>query len=102
MLLQADRDRGSGTGESLAQHPVRAGDHVLADRGYSTARGLRHVAEAGGKLIVRVNTGSLPYDRTVRIHHPPSLASTLTEDDVIDGGDVVPGWRLPVREIFDS
>ncbi len=51
---------GSGTGESLAQFPIRAGDHVLADRGYSTARGLRHVAEAGGKLIVRVNTGSLP------------------------------------------
>ncbi len=51
---------GSGTGESLAQFPVRAGDHVLADRGYSTARGIRHVMEAGGKLIVRVNTGSLP------------------------------------------
>ena len=51
---------GSGTGESLAQFPIRAGDHVLADRGYSTARGIRHVVEAGGKLIVRVNTGSLP------------------------------------------
>ena len=51
---------GSGTGESLAQFPIRAGDHVLADRGYSTARGIRHVAEAGGKLVVRVNTGSLP------------------------------------------
>ena len=59
-LLQADGDRGPGTGESLAQFPVRAGDHVLADRGYSTARGIRHVAEAGGRLIVRVNTGALP------------------------------------------
>ena len=51
---------GSGTGESLAQFPIRAGDHVLADRGYSTARGTRHVADAGGRLIVSVNTGSLP------------------------------------------
>ena len=51
---------GQGTGESLAQFPIRAGDHVLADRGYSTARGIRHVVEAGGRLIVRVNTGSLP------------------------------------------
>ena len=51
---------GPGTGESLAQFPIRAGDHVLADRGYSTARGIRHVADAGGRLIVRVNTGSLP------------------------------------------
>ena len=46
--------------ESLAQFPIRAGDHVLADRGYSTARGIRHVVDAGGRLIVRVNTGSLP------------------------------------------
>ena len=46
---------GPGTGESLAQFPIRAGDHVLADRGYSTARGIRHVADAGGRLIVRVN-----------------------------------------------
>ena len=51
---------GPGTGESLAQFPIRAGDHVLADRGYSTARGIRHVVEAGGRLIVRVNTESLP------------------------------------------
>ena len=34
---------------------------MLADRGYSTARGIRHVVDAGGRLIVRrVNTGSLP------------------------------------------
>ena len=51
---------GPGTGESLVQFPIRDGDHVLADRGYSTARGIRHVADAGGRLIVRVNTGSLP------------------------------------------
>ena len=48
---------GPGTGESLAQFPIRAGDHVLADRGYWTARGIRHVVEAGGRLIVRVKYG---------------------------------------------
>ena len=51
---------GPGTEQSLAQFPVRAGDHVLADRGYSTARGIRHVAQAGGRLIVRVTPGALP------------------------------------------
>ena len=51
---------GPGTEESLAQFPVRAGDHVLADRGYSTTRGIRHVADAGGRLSVRVNTAALP------------------------------------------
>ena len=52
--------RGRGTGESFKQFPIRAGDYVLADRGYSTAAGLQHVAAAGGYVTVRVNTGSLP------------------------------------------
>ena len=51
--------QGVGTGESLVQFPVAEGDHLLADRAYSTARGLRHVVQAGGQVTVRVNTGSL-------------------------------------------
>ena len=59
-FFKLTKTEGPGTGESLAQFPIRVGDHVLADRGYSTARGIGHVADAGGRLIVRVNTGSLP------------------------------------------
>ena len=51
--------QGAGSGESLRQFPIRAGDYVLADRGYSTAAGIQHVAAAGGHVTVRVNTGSL-------------------------------------------
>ena len=51
--------QGAGTGESLAQIPIEPGDRILADRGYSTGKGTGHVAEAGGQLTVRVNTGSL-------------------------------------------
>ena len=51
---------GAGTGESFRQFPFGAGDYVLADRGYSTAAGLRHVAQAGAFVTVRVNTKSLP------------------------------------------
>ena len=50
---------GEGAGESFAQFPIRAGDHVVADRGYSTACGIGHVAASGGHVLVRVNTGSL-------------------------------------------
>ena len=32
--------------------------------------------------------------------HPTS--SSLSQDDAIDGADVVPGWKLPVREIFST
>ena len=50
--------KGRGAGESLLHFPIRAGDHVLADRGYSTAKDIGHVAAAGGHVIVRVNTRS--------------------------------------------
>ena len=50
---------GRGTGESLTQFPIRPGDYVLADRGYSTAVGIQHVATGGGYVTVRVNTRSL-------------------------------------------
>ena len=51
---------GLGTEKSLARFPIHDGDHVLAGRGYATTRGIRHVANAGGRLIVPVDTGSLP------------------------------------------
>ena len=54
---------GRGTGESFVQFPIQAGDYLLADRGYSTARGLRHVVQAGGRVTVRVNTGSLVLEK---------------------------------------
>ena len=52
--------QGRGTGESLRQFPIREGDYLLADRGYSTATGIGYVAQAGGRVTVRVNTRSLP------------------------------------------
>lgn len=50
---------GPGSGESLTQFPIGAGDHVLADRGYSRAPGIVHVAASGGEVTVRVNTQAL-------------------------------------------
>lgn len=50
---------GAGASESLSNFPVREGDLVLADRGYSLGGGVAHVEDAGGHVTVRVNTGSL-------------------------------------------
>ena len=52
---------GQGTGESLTQFPVGTGDYILADRGYSTAKGIRYVVANGAYVTVRVNTASLPF-----------------------------------------
>ena len=51
---------GPGVGEGLQRFPIAEGDHVLVDRGYSKAAGLRHVAASGGRVTVRVNAGPLP------------------------------------------
>jgi hypothetical protein len=41
-----------------------------------------------------------PSNRTVKIHRGLTDVAALTEDDEIDGADVVQGWRLPVRSLF--
>jgi hypothetical protein len=37
---------------------------------------------------------------TVLAHRPGQPPRILTETDTLDGEDVVPGFSLPVREIF--
>lgn len=50
---------------------------------------------AGTRMVVVVN----PRNRTVQAHTPEGVTE-LTEADTLDGGDVVPGWELPVADIF--
>lgn len=51
---------GTGTGESFSQFAIRAGDYILADRGYSTAAGIAHATSRDAFVTVRVNTSALP------------------------------------------
>jgi len=52
--------KGMGTGESFFQYAIKKGDHIIADRGYSTASRIHHVASKKAYVLVRVNTQSLP------------------------------------------
>ena len=47
--------RGEGNGETLRQVPVAAGEHLLADRGYSNYASVQHVAAHGAWVTVRLN-----------------------------------------------
>ena len=51
---------------------------------------------SGVRMLILVN----PRRREVRVHRLGQPAQVLSEADTLDGGDVVPGWRLPVAEIF--
>lgn len=57
---------------------------------------LRDYFEAGVRQVWVV----YPRRRNVAVHLSPSDVRVLGEDDELDGGDVVPGFRLPVAAIF--
>ncbi len=63
-FFRITQTRGPGSGESFTQFPVRPGDHLVADRGYSLAPGIVHVTAAGGHVLVRVNTQALVLETT--------------------------------------
>ena len=42
-----------------------------------------------------------PQWRSVSMHRASQSIVILTEDDTLDGGDVLPGFSIPVRDIFD-
>lgn len=47
-------------GETFRRLPVRSGDLILGDRGYSRAPGMAYVVDRGGDLLVRVHIHALP------------------------------------------
>jgi Uma2 family endonuclease len=51
----------------------------------------------GVRLVWEVD----PEARTVTAHYPDRPYATFGEDDMLDGGDVLPGFSCPVRDIFD-
>ena len=52
---------------------------------------------AGARMVIVIN----PRNRTVSVHTSDTDTVTLTEDNTLDGGVVVPGWRLPVIDLFE-
>lgn len=53
--------------------------------------------ESGTLAVVVID----PRDRTVAIHRTTALPVELTEADLLTLPDVVPGWAMPVSEIFE-
>ena len=51
---------------------------------------------AGAGMVIVVNVDS----KSVAVHHSLRQAVRLMVGDTLDGGDVVPGWSMPVEDIF--
>jgi Uma2 family endonuclease len=53
---------------------------------------------AGSKMVIVVN----PHTQQVLVHAPDSDVKVLEIGDTLLGGEVVPGWQLPIKELFES
>jgi Uma2 family endonuclease len=53
--------------------------------------------EAGVRLVWVID----PRSRTAVVYHADGSARLVREDEALEGEDVVPGFRLPLAELFD-
>ncbi len=81
--------KGKGTGESFFQYSIKKGDYIIADRGYSTAGGIHHVASKGAYVMVRVNTQSLPV-----LDYKGRKFELLEKVKAIKKAGMVKSWRV--------
>jgi Uma2 family endonuclease len=52
--------------------------------------------QAGSEMVVVVN----PHTQQVLVHLSPTVVKVLGVGDTLGGGEVVPGWQLPIAELF--
>jgi Uma2 family endonuclease len=69
-----------------------------SDRYTEVAEKIAEWLEHGVRMVVVVD----PRRKTVDVHRPGQPTRTLGMNDVLDGEDVVPGWSLAVRDLFDQ
>ena len=89
----------AGVGESAVPFPPDLAIEVVSpsDRLSAVRRKVSAYQQAKVPLVWVVN----PRRQTVEVYHPHDTApTTLGVDDELDGEDIVPGFRLPVRTVF--
>jgi Uma2 family endonuclease len=51
---------------------------------------------SGTRIVMVVS----PRQRAITVYHSLTDIFVLTENDTLDGGDVVSGWKIPVKNLF--
>ncbi|HSL83186.1 MAG TPA: Uma2 family endonuclease [Thermoanaerobaculia bacterium] len=62
----------------------------------AVAEKTRDYLAAGARLVWNVD----PRRETVTVHAPNAEPRVLGADDILDGGEVLPGFSVPVRSLF--
>ena len=96
-FVRQERVEAAGDGDGYFPGPPDLAIEVISpsDRYTEVEAKVEEWLNAGTRMVVVVN----PRNRTIQAHTPVGVTE-LTEADTLDGGDVVPGWRLSVADIF--
>lgn len=97
-FVRADRLSADGPAPGFYRGAPDLAIEVISphDRHGEVRAKVREYLAAGTAMVIVVD----PEERAVSVYRPGRDAVELTESDLIDGEDVVPGWKLPVRDIF--
>ncbi len=68
------------------------------DRRSAIAMKIEEYLRAGVRMVWLID----PNDRTLTVHRPSAAPITLAADQAVDGDDVVPGFSLPIRALFED
>lgn len=97
-FVRREREEAAGIVDGFFPGPPDLAVEVISpnDRYTEVAEKVEDWLNAGTRMVVVVD----PRRRVAVVHLPAREPITLTEQDTLDGGDVVPCWSMPVPEIF--
>lgn len=97
-FIRQDRVSPPGERRSFVQGAPDLAIEVLSpsNRSGPMAEKVADYLAAGSRMVVVID----PVLRTATVHRPGQEPQVLNEGDTLDGGDVVPGWQMPLAEIF--
>jgi len=75
--VEVTDSQGAGNGETFARFPVSRGDLFIGDRAYGVVRGIRHVVQKGGDVLVRFGWNNLRLWGEEEQHEPFDLFGHL-------------------------
>ena len=97
-FIRQDRVSPPGQRRSFVQGAPDLAFEVLSpgNRPGPMAEKVADYLATGCRMVVVVD----PVLRTATLHFPGQEPQVLSEADTLDGGEVVPGWQMPIGEIF--
>lgn len=92
MLPTAERERYFDGGPDLVVEVISPNDTAIEVREL-----ISEYLAAGAQLVWVM----YPMLKTIEVHRPGNIVTVLHADDDLDGETVLPGFRVPVRELFE-